>query len=157
MSHAAAKHPVLDAELAEALARDGGNRRAGAKIVPGHGEKFPANGGGFCASGDTLLPNRLRSKDLRSMNDQRAAKVLFARLIECTSSRGNRYMRGWAGASNLIAFPGEADEQGRPPWKLYLAERTPKPGTVTGNLRERQERVSAAVASGVDLDDSIPF
>jgi hypothetical protein len=26
------------------------------------------------------------------MNDQRAAKVLFAQLTECESSRGNRYL-----------------------------------------------------------------
>jgi hypothetical protein len=38
---------------------------------------------------------------------------------------------------NLIGFRGDDDEQGRPTWKLYLAERTPKPGTVPGTLRER--------------------
>jgi hypothetical protein len=146
VTHAAAKHRALDVELAERLARDGGNFGGAAKIVSGHG--------------GAILPSRHRLSDLRSFNTmtaQRAAKVLFAQLTECESSRGNRYLRGWAGASNLIGFKGEPDEQGRPVWKLYLAERTPKPGTVPGNLRERQERVSAAVASGVDLDDSIPF
>ena len=93
------------------------------------------------------------------MPDQRAAKVLFAQLTECESSRGNRYLRGWAGASNLVGCSGDDDEQGRPTWRLYLAERTPKPGTVPGTLRERPERTSAEIARGAagDLDDSIPF
>lgn len=54
------------------------------------------------------------------------ARVLFAVLTECESGKGNRYMRGWAGASNLVAFRGEDDEQGRPTWNLYLAERQPR-------------------------------
>ena len=36
---------------------------------------------------------------------------------------GHRYLRGWAGASNLVGFRGNHDEQGRPTWRLYLAER----------------------------------
>jgi hypothetical protein len=133
LTHASAKHRKLDAALADRLGE------------PGHG--------------GALLPSSRRLRDVRTLNvnDQRQARVLLAQLTECESSRGNRYLRGWAGASNLIGFRGDDDEQGRPTWKLYLAERTPKPGTVPGNLRERQERVSAAVASGVELDDSIPF
>ena len=44
-------------------------------------------------------------------------------LTECTSARGVPYLRGWLGASNLVAFRGEPDERGRPTWNLYLAER----------------------------------
>ena len=57
---------------------------------------------------------------------QPQAKVLFATLTECESARGNVYLRGWAGASNLVAFRGEDDDQGRPTWNLYLVERQPK-------------------------------
>lgn len=40
------------------------------------------------------------------MNGPPQARVLFAVLGECTSGRGTIYLRGWAGASNLIAFRG---------------------------------------------------
>ena len=56
------------------------------------------------------------------------ARVLFATLTECESARGNVYLRGWAGASNLVAFRGEDDDQGRPPWQLFLVERQPREG-----------------------------
>jgi hypothetical protein len=54
------------------------------------------------------------------------ARVLLAELVECTSGRGKAYLRGWLGASNLVGFRGEPDDQGRPTWKLYLAERPPR-------------------------------
>ena len=57
------------------------------------------------------------------MNGPPQARVLFATLSECTSGRGTTYLRGWAGASNLVAFRGEDDEQGRPTWQLFLVER----------------------------------
>ena len=44
-------------------------------------------------------------------------RVLLATLTECTSARGTVYLRGWLGASNLVAFRGEPDEQGRPTWQ----------------------------------------
>ena len=65
------------------------------------------------------------------MSDRRPApqsRVLFAVLTECTSGRGNTYMRGWAGASNLVAFRGEDDDQGRPTWQLFLVERRSRNG-----------------------------
>jgi hypothetical protein len=108
--------------------------------------------------GAALVPSRLRSSDLRSLSpmETRQAKVLFAQLSECTSARGTRYLKGWAGASNLIAFPGDDDEQGRPTWRLYLSERTrpePKTGTAPVERRERQEQASSAPAlGGVDAD-----
>jgi hypothetical protein len=80
------------------------------------------------------------------MTEHRQERVLFTRLVECTSARGKPYLRGWCGVSNLIGFRDGGDEQGRPAWAVYLVERTPKPGTVPGNLRERQERVSAEAA-----------
>lgn len=51
------------------------------------------------------------------------ARVLFARLTEAISASGRPYLKSWAGASNLVAFKGEPDEQGRPTWDLYLTER----------------------------------
>jgi hypothetical protein len=154
MSHAFRRHVLLDAEYRAAMARDrAADERYRAALA--------SSGGRFCDVGaaGALVPSRHRSTDLRSltMTDQRAAKVLFAQLTECESSRGNRYLRGWAGASNLIGFRGDDDEQGRPTWKLYLAERTPKSGTVPDSMRARQERTSAAVARGVELDDQIQF
>jgi hypothetical protein len=58
------------------------------------------------------------------------SRVLLAILTECTSAKGNRYLRGYAGASNLVGFPGEPDEHGRPTWHLFLAERPPRQDTV---------------------------
>lgn len=54
------------------------------------------------------------------------SRVLLAVLTERESAAGNPYLSGWAGASNLVAFRGEPDEQGRPTWNLYLAERQPR-------------------------------
>lgn len=50
-------------------------------------------------------------------------RVLLATLSECQSAAGKAYLRGWAGASNLVAFRGTPDEQGRPTWDLFLVER----------------------------------
>ena len=61
--------------------------------------------------------------------------MLFATLSECTSGRGTTYLRGWAGASNLVAFRGEDDEQGRPTWQLFLVERQPRDGGQKGLQR----------------------
>jgi len=36
------------------------------------------------------------------MSGPQQARVLLAMLTECTSGRGNAYLRGWAGASNLV-------------------------------------------------------
>jgi hypothetical protein len=149
---ALAKDKERDQRYREALSRDGGRfedvpprERESEQEVP------PYRG--------TLLPSRQRMRDLRSlaMNEPRQAKVLFAKLIECTSARGTKYLRGHAGANNLVAFRGVDDDQGRPTWELFLAERMQKPGVVSDDRRLRQERTSAAIASGVDLDDSIPF
>lgn len=57
---------------------------------------------------------------------QQQARVLLAELTECVSGAGRPYLRGWLGASNLVAFEGEPDEQGRRVWRLYLAERQPR-------------------------------
>ena len=50
------------------------------------------------------------------MSGQAQTRVLLATLIECKSAR-------WAGASNVVGFRGNDDDQGRPTWNLYLAER----------------------------------
>ena len=67
------------------------------------------------------------------------SKVLLATLTEAVSGRGNTYLRGWLGASNLVAFAGEPDEQGRPTWNLYLVERQARDAAATGS-RKPQER-----------------
>ncbi len=67
------------------------------------------------------------------MSQERQSRVLLTRLTECVSAKGNRYMRGWAGENNLVAFEGEPDEQGRPRWDLFLVERRP----VAGAPRQR--------------------
>ena len=69
----------------------------------------------------------------------RQSRVLLATLTEAVSGRGNTYMRGWLGASNLVAFAGEPDEQGRPTWNLYLVERQPRDGVATA-AKKPQER-----------------
>jgi hypothetical protein len=117
--HAAHRHRLLDDQFAEALARDGD-----------------------ASSGGALVRSRDRKRDLRTMttdHDRRPSgqqnRVLFARLTEAMSAAGRSYLKGWAGASNLIAFKGEPDEQGRPVWNLYLIERP---------RQERQFRDSGA-------------
>ena len=59
-------------------------------------------------------------------------KVLLAQLVECTSGRGNCYLRGWLGASNLVAFRGDPDDQGGPTWRLYLTERQARADDTAG-------------------------
>jgi hypothetical protein len=102
VSHASHWHRELDRAFAETLARDGD-----------------------AAGGHALLPSRRRLQDLRTMTSQ--SRVLFAVLTECESAAGKPYLRGWAGASNLVAFPGKPDEQGRPTWNLFLVARAPRP------------------------------
>ena len=111
------------------------------------------------------------------------ARVLLAELVECTSARGNSYLRGWLGASNVVGFAGEPDEQGRHTWKLYLVERQPKPNGAApraqGNSHRsggdryraprresehaRQQRVGGEIAEEYGaagdrpFDDQIPF
>jgi hypothetical protein len=62
-------------------------------------------------------------------------RALFAILTEAVSAAGRPYLRGWAGASNLVAFRGEPDEQGRPTWHLFLAERPPRQGAAEPGRR----------------------
>jgi hypothetical protein len=150
MSYASRDHRAMDVALAERLARDGGNSRGAARIVPGHG--------------GALLPSSRRLQDLRSLNtmsehkQERQERVLFTRLVECTSARGAPYLRGWCGASNLIGFRDGEDEQGRPAWNLFLVERRPRAGPAPDTHREWHERTSAAVArGGVDADFDTPF
>jgi hypothetical protein len=58
---------------------------------------------------------------------ERQSRVLLATLTECQSAKGRTYLRGWLGASNVVGFQGEDDEEGRPTWQLFLTERQPKP------------------------------
>ena len=78
---------------------------------------------------------------------QPQAKVLLATLTECTSGRGNVYLRGWAGASNLVAFRGEDDDQGRPTWHLYLVERQPREGGQASARRPQEREATSARAT----------
>src|SRR4051812_18836044 len=99
-------HNRLDRAYLEALARDGAD----------HGHAH------------ALVASRNRHKDQRSMSGPQQPRVLFATLAECTSGRGNAYLRGWAGASNLVGFRDD-DEQGRPTWSTYLVERQLRDGS----------------------------
>ena len=90
---------------------------------PGNEQRRPG-GGGAAEFGESRSEREYsRSAPAR----QQGSRVLFAILTECTSGAGKPYLRGWAGASNLVGFRGEPDEQGRPTWNLYLTERQPKP------------------------------
>jgi hypothetical protein len=102
MTHAAANHRDLDRRAAEAMGE-----------APGH----------------AVVASRNRMRDVRSLTAPAQARVLLAELVECVSGRGTPYLRGWAGVSNLVAFRGEPDEQGRPTWRLFLTERLPKPAS----------------------------
>lgn len=59
---------------------------------------------------------------------QQGGRVLLAVLTERVSGRGQRYLAGWLGASNLIGFEGEPDGQGRATWNVFLTERQPPMG-----------------------------
>jgi hypothetical protein len=76
------------------------------------------------------------------------AKVLLATLTEAVSGRGNTYMRGWLGASNLVAFAGEPDEQGRPTWNLYLVERQPRDGAATAAKKPHERNAGPLPPAG---------
>jgi len=95
MTHAARFHRAMDRAFAQAMGEP-----------PGH----------------ALVRSRDRMKDMKSMQTPQA-RVLLADLTECVSGRGNRYLKGWLGASSLVAFAGDPDAEGRPTWKLYLTER----------------------------------
>jgi hypothetical protein len=81
------------------------------------------------------------------MTGQQQAKVLLATLTECTSGRGNTYLRGWAGASNLVAFRGEDDDQGRPTWQLFLVERQPREVSQASARRPQEREATSPQAS----------
>jgi hypothetical protein len=78
------------------------------------------------------------------MSGQPQARVLLATLTERTSARGNAYLSGWAGASNLVAFRGEDDDQGRPTWQLFLVERQPKQDDHAPTQRPKEREGTAA-------------
>ena len=66
------------------------------------------------------------------------------RLTERKSARGNVYLRGWLGASNLVGFRGEDDDQGRATWQLFLVERQPKQvGQASARRPPEREATSA--------------
>jgi hypothetical protein len=163
MSRAASKHRGLDRQYLEALARDG----------DGDGDGDGGGDGDGDAGAAGLVASRNRGKDLCSMN-ARPPRVLFATLTEATSAAGRPYLRGWAGASNLVAFRGEPDEQGRPTWDLFLAERPPRQAPARGGeasaaharsyrregAKARQERMADEVLQRHGepaLDDELPF
>jgi hypothetical protein len=118
MTQAAARHRELDRRAAQAMGEP-----------PGH----------------ALVRSRDRMKDLKSMQTPQA-RVLLADLTECVSGRGNRYLKGWLGASSLVAFAGDPDAEGRPTWKLYLTERASRQDGVPAAHR-RPSRADAASAS----------
>lgn len=102
------------------------------------------------------------------MSDRRQAKVLFATLVERTSGKGNVYLSGWAGASNLLAFRGDDDDRGQPTWNLYLVERQPREGTsrpANSSRPPRQDQGQGDAGArpqhghrrAEHLDDDIPF
>ena len=78
------------------------------------------------------------------MSGPQQAKVLLATLTEHVSAKGKSYLRGWAGASNLVAFRGENDAEGRPTWNLYLAERQPREGAQAPARRPQEREATSA-------------
>src|SRR3954447_12872338 len=97
-------------------------RRQGSRAPPGRRPPGCPEPGRPSRSGRGLLAGRNR------MSAAPQARVLLAVLTECTSGKGNTYLRGWAGASNLVAFRGDDDEVGRPTWSLFLVQRQPREG-----------------------------
>jgi hypothetical protein len=172
MTHAA-RHRQMDVALAEQLARDG-NCHVDMTNATGHeGEKPPIDGiiqpienerknvkepiGPFTGA---LLPSKTRLRDVRTLAMSRP-KVLLTKLSIRTSAKGNTYLSGRLGQANIVGFKAtEPDKFGNECWDIFASEPEPREGTSVpaGNTyRQRQERVSAEVARGVDLDDSIAF
>src|SRR4051794_18619508 len=81
------------------------------------------------------------------MNGLPQAEVLVATLAEGSGARGPTCSRGWAGASSLIGFRNDKDEQGRPTFG-YSLECQP-PAARRRRLRARQSascwRAAAAI------------
>jgi hypothetical protein len=112
--------------------------------------------------GHALVRSRHRTRDMKSMQTSQA-RMLLADLTECVSGRGNRYLKGWLGASSLVVFTGDSDAEGRPTWKLYLSERAGRRYTAPPpeSARARQERVGGEILRKYGdeeaLCDSQPF
>jgi hypothetical protein len=58
---------------------------------------------------------------------ERQSRVLLVRLARRVSARGNDYWSGWLGASGVVGFAGEPDEEGRETIDLFLSERRASP------------------------------
>jgi hypothetical protein len=119
VTHAAAKHRRMDAELTERLARDGGNGPAGGTIAP-----VPVG---------ALLPSRFRLQDLRTMS---RPKVLLAKLSVHTSAKGREYLSGFLGKASVVGFKGEPDRFGNPCWNIFVSEPEPREGATVSSHGE---------------------
>jgi hypothetical protein len=93
MTHAARRHRVLDAELAERLARDVGKPLPSETVSSGSGDNVPDRNI-MPSHGGALLPSRSRLRDLRTMSKPR---VLLTKLSIRTSAKGNTYLSGRLG------------------------------------------------------------
>jgi hypothetical protein len=119
--YAAALHRRLDRSMERTMALDGHRR---ARAAPEDGERA-----GALLADVSLLPTRMRGRDGRSMERERApasARVLLTVLTERISARGNRYMTGLLGKAGVVAFSGKVDARGRETWELFVKELPPR-------------------------------
>jgi hypothetical protein len=104
---AAGIHRRLDAEQAEALARDGG------ELVEHAGPLLPPGG---------------RRQNVGTLGRQDGPKVLLMTLSERTSARGTKYLAGWLAKARAVAFLAkEPDAHGNPVWNVYVSEPDKRP------------------------------
>jgi hypothetical protein len=83
-------------------------------------------------------------QEFDKMQQHQRQKLKFATLTERVSSKGTRYMTGWLGETEIVAFQGPQTEWG-PTWNLFLQERPPKP------QHAAQQRPSQQQQQAVDL------
>ena len=67
--------------------------------------------------------------------------MLLVTLSQRTSAKGNSYLSGWLGKTNVVGFPGEPDKFGNETWDLFVTPAQPRPGT--GQEPPRQRPVPA--------------
>lgn len=91
--------------------------------------------------------------------------VPLARLYECTSRKGNRYLRGRLGFANVVILETtDKSDSGQTIWKMLVSEPEPRSETDTDRPdRFKQAPSSEGQAAAArdfqrdDLNDPLPF
>lgn len=87
--------------------------------------------------------------------------VPLTRLYECTSKKGQPYLRGRLGFANVVILKtDEVSDSGQPIWRMLVSEPEQRPDAMNGTRRTRDPETEASAARGfqrTDADQEIPF